>query len=181
MIELKNKQYPARYVHKEEATCHISGTGLARASKCVSNDDLAKIVETSDEWISSRSGIKTRYLVEEETTSDLAAQAAEKALNKSGLKQEDIGLIIVASFTGESKLPSLACRVQARLGIPNAIAFDLAAACSGFVFAMNTAVGLLEGGHAEHALIIGAEVLSKTLDWTDRTTCVLFGDGAGAV
>ena len=181
MLKNKRKIYPTQKVHKEEATAHISGTGLARPSRVLTNHDLSAIVDTNDEWIRTRSGIKTRYIVGDESATDLACEASEKAIRKAGLSPSDIGLIIVATFTGDSKMPSVACRVQARLGIPNAAAFDLAAACSGFVYALSTADALMASSFAKHSLVIGVEVLSKVVDWTDRSTCVLFGDGAGAV
>ncbi len=174
------KNYPLRVTHKARATSFVSGTGLAKPSRIMSNNDLAQLVDTSDEWISSRSGIKTRYIAEGETATDLATSAAQAALASAGLQASDIGLIIVASLTPDSKMPAVACRVQARLGIPNAAAFDLSAACSGFVYALSTADALLMSGLADHALVIGVEVLSAVLDWNDRSTCVLFGDGAGA-
>lgn len=181
MLNKSNKIYPTQEVHKEAAKVHISSTGIARASRVLTNDDLSKIVDTSDAWISSRSGIKSRYIVGDETATDLAYEAAKDALKNANLSPEDIGLIIVATFTADSKMPSIACRIQAQLGIPNAAAFDLTAACSGFVYGLNTAEALMSAGFAKHCLLVGVEVLSKVLDWTDRSTCVLFGDGAGAV
>lgn len=181
MQDRSKKNYPTQGIKKEQATAHVSGTGIARASRQVGNDDLSKIVDTNDAWISSRSGIKTRYLVNEESATDLASEAAAQAIRNAGLSPSDIGLVIVATFTPDSKMPSVACRIQARLGIPNAAAFDLSAACSGFVFALNTADALLAAGYAQHCLVVGVEVLSKVVDWSDRSTCVLFGDGAGAL
>lgn len=174
-------RYPLRSAFHALPRTKLAGTGLARAGRVLDNEALSRMVETSDEWIRTRSGIEERRVVDGESCCDLAAEAAARALADSGLSPADIGLILVATFTGDSLMPSLACRVQARLGIPNAVCFDLAAACSGFVYALTTADALLRSGLAEHALVVGAEVLSQTLDWTDRGSCVLFGDGAGAV
>lgn len=160
----------------------IIGTGMAVPSRVVSNDDLAKIVDTSDEWISTRTGIKNRYFcAEDECANLLAIEAAKKALEDSGLEPEDIGVCICASVSGDFATPSMACMVQRHLGLrENIPAFDVNAACSGFLYGIEVARGLLNGNGEKHALVIGCEQLSKLLDMTDRTTCVLFGDGAGA-
>lgn len=147
----------------------------------VTNDDLSKIVETNDEWISSRTGIKKRRISTGENTSDLGAKAAINALNKANLTPLDIDILIVATISPDALMPSTACIVQGKIGAKNAVAFDVVAACSGFVFGINTASNYLKCGDGKRALIIGSEVLSKTLNWEDRSTCVLFGDGAGAV
>lgn len=158
----------------------ITGTGSAVPALRVTNDDLSKIMDTSDEWIKSRTGIEARHIAVEETTTSLAVSAAEKALNNAGIKAEELDLIIAATVSPDKFFPNLSCEVQSALGAGNAVAFDISAACSGFLFAMNTARMYLESGSGKHALIIGAETLSKMMDWDDRSTCVLFGDGAGA-
>lgn len=158
----------------------IIGTGSALPGQVVTNDDLSKIMDTSDEWISSRTGIKERHLVKEETTASMSAEAAEKALHDAGVTPEEIDLIIVGTITGDYVTPSTACEVQALLGAVNAAAFDINAACSGFMFALHTAHIYLQSGIYKTALVLGAETLSKIMDWNDRSTCVLFGDGAGA-
>lgn len=161
-------------------TAKITGTGSAVPAKRVTNDDLAKVIDTSDEWISSRTGIKERRLAKEETTTSLAIEAARNALENAGISGEEIELIIVATCSPDSFFPNTGCRVQKAVGAVNAVAFDLSAACSGFLFAMNTARAYMESGMCKKALVIGAETMSKLLDWGDRSTCVLFGDGAGA-
>ena len=158
----------------------IMGTGSCLAKKIVSNDELAKYVDTSDEWISSRTGIKNRRIAIDETTTSMATGAARSALDMAGKAAEEVELIIVATVTPDYYTPSVACKVQAELGSDKAIAFDVNAACSGFVFALNVAKMYIETGFCKNALVIGAETLSKILDWDDRGTCVLFGDGAGA-
>ncbi|MGT2935184.1 beta-ketoacyl-ACP synthase III [Streptococcus castoreus] len=147
----------------------------------VTNDDLAKIMDTSHEWISSRTGIAERYISRNETTSDLAVRVAEQLLTKSGLEASAIDFIIVATISSDATMPSTAAKVQAALGAINAFAFDMTAACSGFVFALAVADKLISSGTYQKGVVIGAETLSKLLDWEDRTTAVLFGDGAGGV
>ncbi len=160
----------------------ISGVGSYLPEKVVTNDDLAKIVETSDDWIRSRSGIAQRHFAAEgEASSDLATAAAWAALDQAGLKPRDIGLIIVATVTPDKTFPSTAVYVQDKIGAPPGVAFDISAACAGFLYAMNIAHDFIRTGQVKHALVIGAEKLSCFLDWEDRATCVLFGDGAGAV
>lgn len=159
----------------------IIGTGSYLPDNIMTNDDLAKIVDTSDEWISSRTGIKERRITTGENTSDLAYGAAKKALEMSGVDAMEIDMIMCATISPDSFMPSVACMVQHLLGAKNAAAFDLAAACSGLVYGMTVAKALIENGMYQNILVIGAETLSKTLDWEDRSTCVLFGDGAGAV
>lgn len=147
----------------------------------ISNDDLAKVMDTNDEWISSRTGIKERHISQGENTSELATKVAESLLDKSGLSAEELDFILVATISPDSNMPSTAARVQGNIGAINAFAFDISAACSGFVFALATADKLVASGSYQRGLVIGAEVLSKTLDWSDRRTAVLFGDGAGGV
>ena len=161
-------------------TTRIIGTGSCTPEMKVTNNDLAKIMDTSDEWIRSRTGIGERYIAKEKTTADLASGAALKALEASGMKACEIQLILVATSTPEYYFPNTACEVQATIGAVNAAAFDLSAACSGFIFALNTAHAFLKSGMYQNALVIGADVMSKVVDWKDRSTCVLFGDGAGA-
>ena len=161
-------------------TARIAGIGAYVPETIVTNDDLAKIVETSDEWISSRTGIKERRISIEEETSDLAAKAAKRALAAAGVKAEELDIIIMGTSSPDCNYPSGACEVQAKIGAVNAAAFDVSAACAGFIFAMNIVQGFFQSGIYQTALIIGAETLSKVTDWGDRSTCVLFGDGAGA-
>lgn len=159
----------------------ILGTGRYTPERIMTNDDLSKIVDTNDEWISSRTGIKERRISEGENTSDLATNAALMALDKSGIKVEDLDLIILATSTPDALTPATAVYVQKKIGAFNAACFDISAACSGFLYALNVASQFIKTGASKAALVIGADVLSKVTDWTDRSTCVLFGDGAGAV
>ncbi|HBU69374.1 MAG TPA: 3-oxoacyl-ACP synthase [Elusimicrobia bacterium] len=160
----------------------ILGTGSFMPPKVLTNADLEKMVQTSDEWITTRTGIKERRIADEKTaTSDLAIEAAKKALEEAKLKPEDIDMIIVATVTPDMSFPSTACFVQKGLGASRAAAFDLAAACSGFIYGISIAKNFIENGTYKHILLIGAETLSKITDWQDRNTCVLFGDGAGAM
>lgn len=158
----------------------ITGTGSSLPKLRITNEDLSRIVDTSDEWIASRTGIRARHIAVEETTTEMSVEAAESALKSAGIEAEDVGIIIAATVSADKYLPGLACEVQKNIGAKHAVAFDLNAACSGFLFALNTAALYLKQGIYQHALIIGAETLSKMVDWTDRSTCVLFGDGAGA-
>ena len=162
-------------------TIRITGTGSALPGRIVTNKELEQMVETSDEWIRERTGIGERHVSVGETVVTLASEAARKALEQAGKRAEEIDLILVATCSPEQYLPCCACQVQADIGAVNALAFDVNAACSGFLFALNTADAYLRTGLAENALIIGSEVLSKLVDWTDRSSCILFGDGAGAV
>ncbi|MFC1478226.1 beta-ketoacyl-ACP synthase III [Candidatus Margulisiibacteriota bacterium] len=164
-------------------TGKITGTGSAIPPKRLTNDDLAKIVDTSDEWISTRTGIKARHITDSQTaTSDLAVEAAQKALETAGVNAGQIDLIIVATSTPDYlNFPATACVVQAKLEAVNAAAFDLSAACTGFVYALTTANQYIKAGMYKNILVIGADTLSKFVNWEDRNTCVLFGDGAGAV
>lgn len=158
----------------------IIGTGSFLPEKNVSNDELAQYVDTSDEWISSRTGIRNRRIAITETTTSMAVESAKRALEMAGKDPIDVDLIIVATVSPDYGTPSAACQVQAELGADNAVAFDVNAACSGFVFALNVAKMYIETGFSRNALVIGSETLSKILDWSRRDTCVLFGDGAGA-
>lgn len=161
-------------------TTKIAGIGAYAPENIVTNDDLAKIVETNDEWIKSRTGIKERRISTTMGTSDLAAEAARRALAAAHMEPEELDLIILGTSSPDRNYPSGACDVQAAIGAVNAVAFDISAACAGFIFAMNIVQGFFQSGIYKTALIIGAETLSKVTDWSDRGTCVLFGDGAGA-
>ena len=158
----------------------IMGTGSCLPETVVTNDYLSTIMDTSDEWISSRTGIKERRLAKEETTATMSAEAAKRALEDAGIQAEDIDLIIVGTLTGDYVTPSTACEVQAAIGAVNAVAFDINAACSGFLYGVSMAYAYMKSGIYKNAIVIGAETLSKIMDWNDRSTCVLFGDGAGA-
>ncbi len=158
------------------------GCGAYLPSKILTNADLARMVDTSDEWITERTGIKTRHIAAEgEKTSDLALAAARDALSNAGVEPHEIDFIVLATSTPDLTFPSTATIVQAALGITHGFAFDLQAVCSGFVYSLATADNFLRAGHGKRALVIGAETFSRILDWEDRSTCVLFGDGAGAV
>ncbi|MCZ8374880.1 MAG: ketoacyl-ACP synthase III [Beijerinckiaceae bacterium] len=160
----------------------IIGTGSYLPANRVTNADLARKVDTSDEWITQRTGIRARHIAAEgETTSQLATEAARRALDAAGITAGEIDLIVLATATPDYTFPATATQVQANLGITHGAAFDVAAVCSGFVFALTTAEKFVTSGAAKRALVIGAETFSRILDWNDRTTCVLFGDGAGAV
>ena len=160
----------------------IVGTGSALPVRAVSNQELSERVDTSDEWIVERTGIRSRYLAGEgETTASLATDAARTALAAAGIAPQDIGLIVLATCTPDQTFPASATIVQDRLGCHGGIAFDVGAVCSGFLYAVTVADSMLRTGAAERALVIGAETMSRILDWEDRTTCVLFGDGAGAI
>jgi 3-oxoacyl-[acyl-carrier-protein] synthase-3 len=161
--------------------CSIIGTGSYVPKKVLTNQDLEKLVDTSDEWITTRTGIKERHIAAEgENTSDMASAAALNALDNAGVLPEQIDLIIVATVTPDMFFPSTACFVQSKIGAHNALCFDISAACSGFLYALQIARHFLTHGNRKHALVIGAEKLSTLINWDDRNTCVLFGDGAGA-
>ena len=161
----------------------IIGTGSYLPSRLLTNADLEKLVETNDAWIVERTGIRERHMAGEgELTSDLALKAAERAIEAAGIDASELDLIVVATTTPDRVFPSTACIVQAKLGIENACpAFDVQAVCSGFVYAMSVANNFIKAGQATHALVVGAETLSRITDWTDRGNCILWGDGAGAV
>jgi 3-oxoacyl-[acyl-carrier-protein] synthase-3 len=160
----------------------LRGTGSALPERRVTNAELAERVDTSDEWIVERTGIRSRYLAGEgETTVSLATDAARRAIEAAGLAPSDIDLIVLATATPDQTFPASATKVQALLGIDDCVAFDVAAVCSGFLYALTVADNMLRGGAAHRALVIGSETFSRILDWEDRTTCVLFGDGAGAI
>lgn len=160
----------------------VIGTGSYLPEKVLTNFDLEKMVDTNNEWIVARTGIEQRRIAaDNECTSDLATKAAERALEMAGVSAEEIDLIVMGTITGDYPWPATACVVQNNLGAKNAYAYDVSAACSGFVYALSSAVDFLEAGRGKKALVIGAEILSRIIDWKDRNTCVLFGDGAGAV
>ncbi|HEY6048004.1 MAG TPA: beta-ketoacyl-ACP synthase III [Sphingomicrobium sp.] len=160
----------------------VLGVGSALPERRVTNDELAETVDTSDAWIVERTGIRSRYVAGDgETTASLAAEAARRALDHAGAKATDIDLIVLATATPDQTFPSSATKVQAQLGIDDCIAFDVHAVCTGFLYALTVADSMLRAGSAERALVIGAETFTRILDWEDRATCVLFGDGAGAL
>ena len=160
----------------------IIGTGSALPARCVSNAELAKTVDTTDEWIVERTGIRFRYIADDhETTATLGAQAAHNALQAAGVEANEVDLIILATATPDQTFPASATKVQAALGINDCIAFDVAAVCSGFLYALSVADCMIRAGGVKTAIVIGSETFSRILDWEDRTTCVLFGDGAGAI
>lgn len=161
-------------------TIRITGTGSMLPEKVVTNFDMQEIVETSDEWIRERTGIVERRISTGETVASLSAKACQNALEMAGKSADEVDLILIATCSPELLLPCCACQVQDIIGASHAVAFDLNAACSGFLFALNTAQAYLQTGVYRNALVVGSEVLSKIVDWTDRSTCVLFGDGAGA-
>jgi 3-oxoacyl-[acyl-carrier-protein] synthase-3 len=160
----------------------IAGTGSYLPEKVLTNDDLAKFVDTSDEWITSRTGIRERHVAAEgETTGDLAYHAAVRALEAAGVEASELDLIVLGTTTPDLIFPSTACLIQHRLGANGCPAFDVNAACSGFVYALSVADKFIRSGAAKTVLVVGAETLTRMVDWTERTSCVLFGDGAGAV
>jgi len=160
----------------------IAGTGSYLPSKVLTNDDLAKIVDTSDEWIAARTGIRERHIAAEgETTSDLAFHASVRAMEAAGVSADELDLIVVGTTTPDLIFPSTACLLQHRLGANGCGAFDVNAACSGFLYALSVADKFIKSGDAKTVLVVGAETLTRMVDWTERETCVLFGDGAGAV
>ncbi len=160
----------------------IIGTGSYLPEKILSNTDLAALVDTSDEWIYQRTGIRQRHIAaDDETTSDLALKASQRALAMAGITPDKLDLIIVATTTPDMVFPGTACLLQAKLGVKGMPAFDVQAVCSGFVYALTTADQFMRSGQYKHILVVGAEIYSRILDWQDRGTCVLFGDGAGAV
>ncbi|MEN3943567.1 beta-ketoacyl-ACP synthase III [Prosthecobacter sp. SYSU 5D2] len=163
-------------------TSSIIGTGSYMPEKILTNEDLSKFVDTSDEWITSRTGIRARRIAaDDQATSDLASEAARRAMAAAGVTAEEINLIVVATVTPDMFFPSTACFVQKKIGASNAVCFDISAACSGFLYALQVARHFINTGNRTTALVIGAEKLSSLINWQDRNTCVLFGDGAGAV
>jgi 3-oxoacyl-[acyl-carrier-protein] synthase-3 len=160
----------------------ITGFGHSFPKRVVTNEDLEKTVDTTSEWIIQRTGIKQRHIAGEgETSASLGEEAGRKAMARAGITADDLDLIIVATTTADNTFPSTAVNIQSRLGMKHGAAFDLQAVCSGFIFALTTADMYLKGGMAKRILVIGAETMSKLMNWEDRTTCVLFGDGSGAV
>ena len=160
----------------------IVGTGSYLPSRVMTNDEFARRLDTSDEWIRERTGIRQRHIAEKsQASSDLALEASRRALDSAGMRADEIDLIVVATSTPDYVFPSTACLLQSKLGVKGSAAFDLQAVCSGFVYALATADQFIRGGMHKKALVVGAEVFSRILDWNDRGTCVLFGDGAGAV
>ena len=160
----------------------ILGTGRAVPEKILTNHDLEKMVDTSDAWIKERTGIERRHIADDATqTSDLCTEAGRRAIEAAGITPERIDAVLIGTVTGDVTFPATACFVQERLGAHNAAAFDLSAACTGFIYGLSMADSLITGGKAKHALVIGGEILTRIIDWSDRGTCVLFGDGAGAV
>jgi 3-oxoacyl-[acyl-carrier-protein] synthase-3 len=161
----------------------ISGLGVYTPENVLTNADLERKVETSDEWIVTRTGIRERRILPEDSplkASDLGLEAARRALDKAGLKPEDVGAVIVNAIVPDKQFPATACILQEKLGAKNAFAFDITAACSGFVYGVNLASLLIDSGQCKHVLVVGAELLSRAVDWTDRNTCILFGDAGGA-
>ena len=159
----------------------LAGTGSKLPSKMLTNDDLAKIVDTSDEWISQRTGIRQRYIIgENENLVSLSYEAAKGALKMSGIEGKDLGLIVVGTSTQDKRFPNTACELQHLLGASQCACMDVSSACSGFVYALSVAYSMMNTLDIKYALVVGGDVLSREVDWSDRTTCVLFGDGAGA-
>lgn len=159
----------------------ILGSGFAVPARRVTNDDLARTIDTSDEWIRTRTGIVSRHILSNgDQTSDLATLASERAIADAGIDRDDIDAVIVATVSGDMPFPNLANLVQYRLGLRRGPAFDLSAACAGYIYSLDMAAAMIQTGRAKTVLVVGADALSKMLDWTDRSTCVLFGDGAGA-
>ncbi|MFH1753069.1 MAG: beta-ketoacyl-ACP synthase III [Candidatus Omnitrophota bacterium] len=169
-------------IKTKEQKVGIVGVGAHLPKKVLTNEDLEKMVDTSDEWITKRTGIKERRIADKDTaTSDMAKEASLEALKDAGLSPEEVDLIIVATITPDMPLPSTACILQSKIGAKNAVAFDISAACAGFIYAIAAAEAFIKRGLYNNALVLGAEKMSSVTDWTDRNTCVLFGDGAGAV
>jgi len=169
-------------VSNQRIYSRIAGTGSYLPAKILTNDDLSKIVDTSDEWIASRTGIRERHIAAEgETTGDLAFHASVRALEAAGVEASEIDLIVLGTTTPDLIFPSTACLLQHRLGANGCAAFDVNAACSGFIYALTVADNFIRSGSAKTVLVVGSETLTRMVDWTERTSCVLFGDGAGAV
>jgi 3-oxoacyl-[acyl-carrier-protein] synthase III len=178
---VRSDAVPLRTFRSQGRPAAIAGMGVALPDKVVTNQDLEKIVDTSDKWIRERTGIERRRVAEAGTpTFELATAAARAALDRAGIGAQDVDLILVATSSPDGPFPSVACRVQEQLGVPGACAFDLLAACTGFIYGLSVAETYIAGGRADTVLVIGAEVLTRFVDWQDRSTCVLFADGAGA-
>ena len=184
-VSNSNQNHSARHqknVSQETPNIGILGTGMSVPDGVLTNSDLEKMVDTSDAWIVSRSGIRERRKAAPgEATSDFGAAASRQAMEQAGIGPEDIGLIVCGTFTPDEQIPSTACRIQAQLGIKNGPAFDVNAACTGFIYAVSVARHMMRGGVAKHALVIGVDLVTSVINYTERGTCVLFGDGAGAV
>ena len=178
---VRSTAVPLRAFRSTGRPVAIAGLGVHAPERILTNQDLERMVDTSDQWIVERTGIRSRHIAEPGTTTfSLATRAARAALESAGAAPEDLDMILVATSTPDGPFPSIACRVQDQLGAPGAAAFDLLAACSGFVYALSIAETYVSSGRAENVLVVGAEVLSRYIDYTDRGTCVIFGDGAGA-
>ena len=178
---VRSDAVPLRTFKSSGRPVAIAGLGVHAPPQVLTNLDLEKMMETSDAWITERTGIKRRHVAEPgSTTFELATAAARKALDNAGVRPEDLDMILVSTSTPDGPFPSVACRVQDQLGVPGAVAWDLLAACTGFVYALGTAEAYISSGLADTVLVIGAEVLTRMLDWNYRTTAVIFGDGAGA-
>ena len=178
---MRSNAVPLRTYRSTGRPTAIAGIGVDAPERVLANRDLERMVETSDQWITERTGIKTRHIAEPGTTTfSLAARAAEKALHAAGVQPAELDMILVATSSPDGPFPSIACRVQEQLGTPGACAIDLLAACTGFVYGLSMADAYIASGRAETVLVIGAEVLSRMIDYADRGTCVIFGDGAGA-
>src|SRR6185503_2511445 len=180
-----SRQFPRARLRRRGRTVRrsvVAGVGSALPARRVTNDVLAESVDTSDEWIVARTGIRSRYIASDgETTGSLATEAARRALEHAGIDASEIDLIVLATATPDQTFPSTATKVQAALGLTDCIAFDVHAVCTGFLYALSVADSMLRARSASKALVIGAETFSRILDWSDRATCVLFGDGAGAL
>lgn len=182
MVRLRGKLACASEGMRSLPYSHVLGTGAYAPKQILTNNDLAKLVDTTDAWISERTGIKERRIAAEgEATSDMAAIAASQALRMAGTKAEDLDIIIAATISADMPLPSCAVLIQAKLGASRAFAFDISAACAGSLYALSIADQFIRSGNAQRVLVVGAELLSRLVDWTDRSTCVLFGDAAGAM
>jgi 3-oxoacyl-[acyl-carrier-protein] synthase-3 len=176
-----HEPHPASPWPRRPFSAVVAGTGSQVPERILTNADLEKIVNTSDQWITERTGMKERHIsAPDEAASDIAVKACEKALAEAKVRPEDIDLIVVGTVTGDMPFPSTACVLQQRLGAPHAVAFDVSAGCTGFIYALSVARQFVVSGASQTALVVGVEMLSKITDWTDRSTCILFGDGSGA-
>src|SRR5436190_12619982 len=178
---VRSDALPLRTYRSQGRPTAIAGLGVDAPERILTNADIERIVDTSDQWIVERTGIRRRHIAEPGTTTfSIATRAARRALAASGVQPSELDMILVATSTPDGPFPSVACRVQEQLGVPGCPAVDLLAACSGFIYALSAAEAYVSSGRADTVLVIGAEVLSRLVDWTDRGTCVLFADGAGA-